>query len=169
MKEVKEIKIRYRSGLMHRGEIDGQAYKEYDYDYVSASTGHIKRFNSALKLMMGISGCEGHLLDWLCANMGEKNHVSNNDITRRNFIAFHEKYKKAGNKSYSDHSVKKAFQNLSNSELLVPVVRGVYLVNPLYFFGGDEKERIKNIKFIMEFKAGIDTLITVETITDKDL
>lgn len=162
-KDKKEIKIRYRSGIQHKGTIKGEPYEEYTRDFVMASTGHVKRFNNALMLLAGIDGCEKNLMDWLADNMSEKNYVSNNEITRRSFIAFHEKYGKGNTKKYSDKTVSIAFQRLSSAEFLIPVTRGVFLVNPMYYYAGDDASRINAIKMVMEFKSGINTKITVET------
>lgn len=161
MKE-QEVKVKYRSGLHQKGDINGKAYMEYDHDYVSVATKHTKRFSSAVMLLMGISGCELHLIDWLTDNMTVKNYVNNNGITRRNFISFYDRYKKKGAKSYTEETVRKAFQALTAAGLLIPVERGLFQVNPEFFFSGEEAERIKSIKLLMEFKAGIETRITVE-------
>jgi len=163
MKEEKIIKVRYRKGIMHKGVIDGKKYSEYQYDYVLASTSHVKRFNNAICLLMGVTGCDHHLLDYLTNNMTDGGYVHNNEITRKAFITFYAKWKKPKNKVYSDHAVKKAFQNLADDGFLVSVARGMYLVNPdLYFKAGDD-ERVKSIKYMMEFKAGVETKISVET------
>lgn len=162
MKETKQLKVRYRAGLMHKGELNGKPYAEYEYEYFKSSTNHVKRFNNAICLLMGITGCEHHLIDYLSENMTESGYVHNNEVTRQAFITFYSKWKKSNNKSYSDHAVKKAFQNLADDGFLVSITRGVYLVNPdLYFSAGDDA-RIKSIKYMMEFKAGVETKINVE-------
>lgn len=149
---------------MHKGVLaNGDPYREFSYDYVSASVRNTKRFSSALMLLMGVNGCDLHLIDWLAENMTDKGYVSNNELTRRGFIAFHAKHKGSSNKTYGDGTVKKAFSNLVEASLLVPVVRGVFQVNPLYFYSGEDADRMKSIKLMMEFKAGVETKITVET------
>lgn len=162
MKDQKDIKVKYRSGIMQSGEFDGEPYVEYEHDYVSVNLNHVKRYNSALMVLMGISGCELHLIEWLSANMTESGYVHNNEVTRSGFISFHNRHKRKDNKPYSDHSVIKAFKNLQKSGLLIPEVRGVYSVNPDYYFKGDESDRIKSIRLVMEFQAGIATKTTRE-------
>lgn len=160
-KEVKELSIKYRSSVVEKGEIDGEVYSEYDYDFVSASTKFTKRYSNALCLLMGISECPHKLLDWIQENMSDGGYVSNNEITRRAFIAFHKRY--STEKPYSDHSVNKAFQQLSETGLLVSVSKGIYQVNPMFFWGEkSEAERVTKIKYMMEFKAGVETKISVE-------
>jgi hypothetical protein len=163
MKEQKEIKIKYRTGIQHHGSIKGEPYREYTHDFVVASTNHVKRFNNALMLLAGIEGCEKHLMDWLADNMTNGNYVNNNEITRKAFISFHEKYGKGESKKYSDKTVSIAFQRLSSADFLIPVTRGLFMVNPLYYYAGDDASRINAIKMIMEFKSGVETKITVHT------
>lgn len=162
MKKSSEIKIKYKKGLLY----NTKEYKEYEYDYVSAATAHTKRFNSAVMLLMGIDGCEHHLMDWIADHMTEGNYITNNSITRESFIKFHDKWKKKEKKPYTDNTVRIAFQKLAAAELLVPVTRGTYIVNPKYYFKSGEEDRIKAIRMIMECKAGVDTKITVE-VTEK--
>lgn len=161
MKEKKEIKIKYRSKLVTNGKGDDR-YSYYEYDYVSASTSHVKRYNTALMILMGIDGCERNLMDWIADNMTAGNYITNNDLTRRNFIEFHKKYKKGGNKTYSDKTVSIAFQRLSTAGLLISMTRGTYMVDPNYYYAGDDSGRINAIRMIMEFKADKDTEITVQ-------
>lgn len=146
---------------MHKGELDGQHYQEYEYDYFSAAVSSVKRYRNALMLLMGISGCELHLIEWLSSVMTEGNYVQNNELTRKTFIGFHARHKKSSNKAYSDHAVQKAFQRLTVEGLLIPVVRGVYIVNPDYYFADSDENRVKSIKMMLEFKAGVETRISV--------
>lgn len=162
MKETKEVKVRYRSGIAHKGEINGQPYTEYTYDYITASLSSVKRFNNAIMLLMGITGCEHHLIEWLSDTMPDSGYISNNEVTRRSFIAFHKRFKKEKNKPYSEHSVIKAFKRLSDDGFLIPITRGVFMINPMLYFAKTEEERIKSIKWMMEFKAGIETKMTLE-------
>jgi len=161
-KEIQEIKIRYKKKLAHKGDIDGKPYKEFEYDFIKASLSCTKRYNTALCLLMGINGCPHHLIDWISDNVTNGGYVSNNDITRKAFIAFHKRYKKAGNKEYSEHAVIKAFKQLSDEGFLIPLTKGTYQINPLMYFSNSESERIKSIKYMMEFKSGIETKMTVE-------
>lgn len=153
-----QIKIRYLKDKVLGGYIDGKPYYEPVWDYVNASKGHVKRFNDAMMLLAGIDGCEKSLMDWLADNMSEKNYVSNNSITRNAFISFFEKH----GKKYSEKTVSIAFQRLCASDFLISITRGVFMVNPKYYYAGDDASRIKAIKMVMEFKAGQETTITVE-------
>jgi len=161
MKDKKEIRIKYRGKLIKTGS-GSDSYSYYEPDYVSASNSHVKRFNNALMVLMGIDGCERNLMDWISDNMTAGNYITNNELTRRNFIEFHKKYKKGGNKTYSDKTVSIAFQRLCTAEFLISMTRGTYMVDPRYYFAGDDSSRINAIRMIMEFKSGINTKVTVE-------
>lgn len=147
---------------MHEGEIDGVPYLEYEYDYIKANTNCTKRYHNALCLLMGINGCPHHLIDWLSDNMTKGGYVSNNEITRKAFIGFHKTYKKDGNKEYSEHAVIKAFKRLSDDGFLIPINKGTYQINPMFYFSSTENERIRSIKYMMEFKSGVETKVSVE-------
>lgn len=162
-KETGEIRrVKYRSGIMHKGDINGEKYVEYSYDYITASLKCTKRYNTAICLLMGINGCPHHLIDWLSDNMTEGGYVNNNKITRSAFISFHKKHKKAENKEYSVHAVVKAFKKLTEEGFLISINKGTYQINPLMYFGVDEDERIRSIKYMMEFRAGMETKMSVE-------
>ena len=162
MKDIHQTKIKYKSAILAKGKVNGDVYYEPQYDYVSASTRHVKRFNNALMILMGIDGCERNLMDWLADNMTAGNYVNNNEVTRKNFIMFHSKHSKGSGKPYSDKTVSIAFQRLSSAELLIPVTRGCFIVNPLYYYSGDDAARINAIKMVMEFRSGVETKITIE-------
>lgn len=114
-------------------------------------------------ILMGIDGCERNLMDWLADNMTDGNYVSNNEITRKSFISFHSKYSKGKGRTYSDKTVSIAFQRLSAADLLIPRARGLFQINPLYYYAGDDASRINTIKMVMEFKAQEETKITIQT------
>lgn len=157
-KEISEIKrVRYRSGIKDNGE-DG---KEYRFDYMSVDLRATKRYNNAVCVLMGIDGCAYHLIEWLSINVTAGGYVNNNVITRQAFISFHAKHKKS-NKSYGEDSVNKAFKKLTDEELLIQINKGTYRINPLMYFIGEEDDRIKAIKWVMEFRAGVETKISRE-------
>lgn len=162
-KETKEATIKYRSAIMHKGEINGQPYVEYEYEYIKASTKLTKRYSNAVCMLMGISRCPHHLLEWLQENMTDGGYVGNNEITRKAFISFHKRYAGRDGNGYSDHAVMKAFGQLSETGLLVAISKGVYQLNPMFFWNDkSEEDRIRSIKYMMEFKCGVETKITIE-------
>lgn len=161
-RETSEVKIKYRSAVKKTWDKDGKQFAEYEHDFVNASTKSTKRYNSAMCLLMGISGCPHHLIDWISGSTGDQGFVNNNSITRESFISFHAKHSKGNNKTYGHDAVNKAFKRLSDDGFLIPISKGVYKVNPMMYFAGDEDDRIKSIRMMMEFKSGIDTKIIME-------
>jgi hypothetical protein len=120
----------------------------------------IKLYQNCLADMMQISGCSRHLLDWLVEIMGQINIVNNNEHTRQNFKAYF--FEKTG-KRYGDEAIVKAYKQLIEKKFLIKYKRGLFLVNPEYFFNGDEGDRKTLIKLTLEFKAGVRTEISLNS------
>jgi hypothetical protein len=142
-----------------KNENDGTDIKLPEFDYVTATKSHIKRYRNCLALIMGITGCPRNLLDYLVENMSENNVVGNNSMTRNGFISYCKKNKL---QVYSDNTVKEGFKELSAVNLLVPIQRGFYVVNPQYFFSGEEQDRVKMIKLTLEFRSGTATSVQIK-------
>lgn len=72
--------------------------------------------------------------------MDEENLIHNNPQTHNNFNKL---LKKTGQRQYSNSTIHKCFHKLNQSALLngVDGVRGLYQVNPLFFFNGNEEMR----------------------------
>lgn len=165
MADARIKKVRYRKSIMHSGEINGSPYREYEYDWHKSSISHVKRFHSCLLILIGVEGCERNLIDWLVDNMTTGNYVTNSKVTRKSFINFYKKCNPT-KKPYAENTVRTAFHKLSSLELLIPVTRGTFLVNPEYFFAGTDEARFSTIKMVMEFKSGISTDVNLD-ITEK--
>ncbi len=120
----------------------------------------IKLYQNCLADMMQISGCARHLLDWLSEIMGQINIVNNNEHTRNNFKTY---YNEKSGKIYGDDAIVKAYQQLVEKKFLIKYKRGLFLVNPEYFFNGDEGDRKTLIKLTLEFKAGVRTEISLNS------
>lgn len=120
----------------------------------------IKLYQNCLADMMQISGCSRHLLDWLIEIMGQINIVNNNEHTRDSFRTY---FKEKTGKEYSNEAILKAYQQLVEKKFLIKYKRGLFLVNPEYFFNGDEGDRKTLIKLTLEFKAGVRTEISLNS------
>lgn len=120
----------------------------------------IKLYQNCLADMMQVNGCARHLLDWLLEIMGEVNIVNNNEYTRDNFKAY---YKEKSGKDYGDDAVLKAYKVLVDKKFLIKYKRGLFVVNPEYFFNGDEADRKQLIRLTLEFSAGSRTEITLDS------
>ncbi|HRG00813.1 MAG TPA: hypothetical protein PKZ75_06835 [Bacteroidia bacterium] len=104
---------------------------------VVAST---KRFNNNLHKTANLPPAARNLIDYLVQKMNDANEVQNTFLVRQDFI---DTMKHCCKKKYKEVSVNKAFQVLKANDLLIPYVkkRGVYIVNPHYFFNGSFKSR----------------------------
>ena len=84
--------------------------------------------------------------------MDGNNVVLSNAKVREDFILLIERATE-GDVTYTHNTVKKAFQTLVKKNLIIPrEQRGSYTVNPEYFFKKDDRERIQQIKLILENK-----------------
>lgn len=147
-KELDKIDIKYVKSIK-----DEDGVKTPIYDWVYADTACTRRYNAAMCLMMGITGCAAHLIEWISGNMTEGNYVHNNIVTRTYFREFHKKHKGRLKKTYGDDAVNKAFKQLCDAGFLISVNKGTYRVDPLLYFAADDSSRVKMIKLVMEFKA----------------
>lgn len=113
-----------------------------------------KRFHNCLYLILGLSKIQRVLMDWVSEEMDERNIIRNDKYVRSVFINFIEELVIDGEKkSYKDESVNNAFHGLSKSGLLLPVSKGVYQVNPKYYWSGNDKDRIEEIMMNIRFSS----------------
>lgn len=159
-KKEEKIKVKYTKSV----DIDGNI-KTPTYAWVSAEVKCTRRYNAAVCLMMGITGCAVHLIEWISSNMTDGNYITNNVITRTAFIGFHKKHCGKNKKSYGEDAVNKAFSQLCEAGFLVKITKGTYRVDPLLYFSDDDSNRIASIKYIMEFKANEETKLSREVKT----
>lgn len=156
-KETEIIKVKYRSSIKKDGDI-----KVAVYDWVSAEIKCTRRYNAAMCLMMGVTGCPAHLMEWISGNMTDGGFVHNNVITRQAFISFYLRHRGKLKKSYGEDAVNKAFKQLCDVGFLISISKGTYKVDPLLYYADDDTNRVASIKYIMEFKSGVETKVTRE-------
>lgn len=103
-----------------------------------------KRYHNNLKLLSNLSKCARLLLDFLTEDMDGRNMVENNASLKKRF-------NNAVSGNYNASSINKAFSELSGTELVKKIKkRGMYAINPLFFFNGTEIEREKLIRQELE-------------------
>lgn len=119
-----------------------------------------KRFHNCIYLLAGLPSCARDLMDHLSEIMDEKNIVRNDATMREGFINF---MKRITNNeiSYKDSTVNTNFNLLSKRKLLLQKGKGVYMVNPEYFYKGDDTNRLKSIKLLLEFKPDENTTLRI--------
>lgn len=155
----KSHRVQFKIGNRVHTNKKGETIVLPEYDFVTATRSHTKRYRNCLYVLMGIDGCPRKLIDYLVDNMSDNNTVGNNSMTRSGFIAACEK---ASIPVYTQNTVKEAFKQLATAGFLIPLQRGFYRVNPLYFFAGEENDRVKMIKMTLEFSAGANTTISIQ-------
>lgn len=149
---------------------DGITHLRFDSKRIELSA--TKRYHNVLLLLFALPECARNLMDYLMDNMTEENIVHSNQFTRDAFNrhvykAWLEHYKTeiavaeaellAEKKMYSDVTIRKAFGALKDKGLIFSETRGVFLVNPEYFFKKSEQSRVNKIKMYLEFENGINS------------
>lgn len=121
--------------------------KEISWRTLFVEGDYVKSFTSIIGLLKNLSTCEILLLYYLVNEMDNGNIVQNTKKLKESFNKF------AARKPYSDTSLNRAFKKLADEKILIRLnqrVRGMYKVNPLYFFRGDNESRIKEIRIDLE-------------------
>ncbi len=154
--------ITYMSNIEKTEEVvDGQPIYIPIYEEKDVVVSSTKRFHNCIYLLAGLPGCARDLMDYLTEIMDNYNTVRNDSITRAGFINF---VKGITNNEvlYKDSTVNSNFNLLFKRGLLLQKGKGIYTVNPEYFYKGDDKDRLKHIKMLLEFKPDEKTLIKIK-------
>lgn len=123
-------------------------------EYYRAAGSHVKQFHGALKHLLRLPKCARDLIDYLAETADHNNMVRSDMYLRDTFSKLVEKLTD-GEVSYRDSTVKAAFGQLEKAGLLIKRNKGVYLVNPEYFFRLDESKRKDCIKLMLEFDVHV--------------
>lgn len=110
---------------------------------------YVKRYSNNMFLLAKLSPCARLLLDFLSENMSQDNVVHTNAVGRNEFITF-VSYVTHGEVKFSDSTVKNSISQLRSHKLLFSASRGTMVVNPEYFFKGNEEERMRLVKVMYE-------------------
>jgi len=97
---------------------------------------------------MKLSKSDRILLDFIVEEMDESNYFTNSTQLRSklNFLLG-----KICNEQYADSTIQKSLKSLCDNYLVNKIKgRGIYQVNPLYFFKGTEEERQKLLRKTLE-------------------
>lgn len=131
--------------------MDGEGYKTPVYSHKEIDSGYMKVYNGAMYKLAKIQGCPRNLIEYLAIKMDKDNIVQLNGYNRDRFI---EDLKKNGGVPYTDRTIKEAISSLKKIEMLICIEKGLYQVNPeFYFKGNSEPLRLKMIK--ANIKKGI--------------
>ncbi len=97
---------------------------------------------------MKLSRSERIFLDFVSEEMDDNNLITNSFQIRDRFNFL---LKKVGQDSYSDSTIHKCFNGLTEHHLLYKIKgRGLYQVSPLFFYKGSEEDRAKLIRKNLE-------------------
>lgn len=126
----------------------------------------VKRYNGVLFDLMALRHSERLVMDWFADNMDKNNEVFHNSVIRQRIQdAHHAALLRMAKREFlspkeiralkviSEVSIVKAVGHLKKIGLLILKQRGLYIVNPEYFFRGRESDRIKKLKMVLEIPA----------------
>lgn len=106
--------------------------------------------NAMLPLMASGLNVETALLIYLITTLDSTEDILNNKEFRIEFNIFCKENK---NKGFSEPSVKRAFCFLEENKRLMRINKGVYQLNPIYFWDSTQENRrdaIKNIEHLLK-------------------
>lgn len=130
---------------------EGDILPVFELRYFSKES--TKYFSEYEYLLLGLSPSELSLILYLVKVMRKGNLVKNNVDYRRMFIDYHTQIqKRIGSKEepYKDNTIQVAFKGLVLKGLLSSLHRGLYRVNPILWFNGNENERAITIRKFLE-------------------
>jgi hypothetical protein len=121
---------------------------------------YTRRYHNCLYLLAGLTPCARNLMDYLSekAQENEKRIVRSDIEARETFNNFMEGITTRDDVKtvkYSDSTIKSAFGELNVSGLLLFVRKGVFEVNPKFFFNGKDEERFKSIQLQIKFNKDV--------------
>ncbi|WP_456867593.1 hypothetical protein [Galbibacter sp. BG1] len=116
----------------------------------TVEAGYSKRYMNTILLLLKLSKPSMILIHFLVEQMDERNYVANHGFIKDKF---NELLSSLDQKPYADNTINKCFSELTKNNILLKPLkkpRGVYQVNPEYFFNGTEEERVKCIRAYLE-------------------
>lgn len=148
----KILRIEYVDGFVLNDNGDmAPAYKE---ELLTMSC--VRRYYNCMYLLVGLSPSARNLMDYLTEEMNKDNIVYNNTLTRTNFINFIKGITSRPGMTpliYKDQTVKEAFAQLSKVGLIKTLSRGIFKVDPRFFFKREEKERVADVMVELKFNS----------------
>lgn len=102
---------------------------------------YVKRYHTGLAMLMVLTASARTVLDVSLEEMDNDNYVTNSAAFKKKVNAYPHV------KTLSDNTINKAFVELTKEGIMIKQDRrGLYKVNPIFFFRGTEEERIKSIR-----------------------
>lgn len=138
------MKTDYSVVRYHYYEDDGSGYKMDVHSSKRVVKKCTSRYHNCQHKLAPLSKCAEMFLRFLTEKMDKTNTIVNSGHLRNEFI---EHMSKDCGLKYANDTIKHAFSELTNQDLLIKYrSRGLYNVNPIYYFNGSERERIDLIQ-----------------------
>jgi hypothetical protein len=120
------------------------------YKSVSVNRDFGKIYPSGTFKIAHLNGCPVHLFFFLCEKCSDSNSIHTDLQMTENFQLYYKKATK-NEKSYSAVMVKRALTHLKEARLLIPVRKGIAVLNPAHFWkGNSESARIDCLRQMLE-------------------
>ncbi len=130
------------------GDVELLDFKTFKYEGAS-----VKRYFNTLQPLFQLNKAERLLLDFITEEMDENNLVTNSTKLKEKFNTM---LSNAKQNVYKDNYINQCFTTLlEHNFILAEKERGLYQVNPLYFFKGTEKDRERRIRRNLEIKSKV--------------
>ncbi len=102
----------------------------------------VRRFNNCLHKTASLPSSARNLLDYIIQKMSRENEIENSFLFRQDYL---EMMSSNCGIKYAVDTVNKGFQVLKQNNILISFdkKRGVYIVNPMFFFCGTDYNRKK--------------------------
>lgn len=163
---MSDNKVKYISKIV----ADDDAFRAQKYETKLVTSTFVKKYYNVLASLAGLNPCSRDLIDYLTEVMDDNNYVYNNSLVRKAFLDYLEKVTKQPDGTfitYSDVNIKKSYQYLTERNCLIKLTKGMFKVNPEFYFRADEKKRLGSIKLLLEFQKGfrnykMETLYTLK-------
>lgn len=153
-----------------------------EYDYKSICSDKTFRYQNTIGRLLRLSLKAHNLLYYLVDYMDKNNVVYSNTYFKNRFnnlifgamkeqyltegLSVKEAEEKANTHKYSDVSIRKAYSELKNHDLIIQYKdengdekRGMYWVNPEFFWKDTEKDRNEKIRKILQIESGTESLL----------
>lgn len=156
------MRIRY----LNKIDTDKYGITTEVHNYFNVEDDYVCCYHNQFGILIGLTNCARDLLDYLLTRIEDSNIVYNNKCYRDMFInkvAEVNTYVR-----YKDATVSKAFLELTSRNVLIPMNRGQFIINPLYFSTNLSNRRKLLVK-LLENKYIKDTRLTVLDNTPKTI
>lgn len=145
--ERKKRKINY---LIKEFKKDKEGIVEIVWASKIVEGSYSKRYANTISLIVKLSPSSNVLLNFILEEMDERNYIGNTKVLKERLNKL---LQDSGLKTYTSNTINKSFSELHEFKILLRPLkksRGLYQVNPEYFFNGTEKEREKAIRTYLE-------------------